>query len=201
MLVVFYQLYIPQCIYFYTEFYLDEKDGERFTFHNVSISTRPWPIWSVRSPTFTFHNVSISTDAGYLITNMFMRFTFHNVSISTCVPPSAPLMPLSLHSTMYLFLHFWQNPRKYQIRLYIPQCIYFYPICRSRTKPRKCFTFHNVSISTGVLSHSVTNTSTFTFHNVSISTTERPQILPAQPPLHSTMYLFLPRTYLLMSCL
>ena len=124
---------------------------------------------------------------------------------------------------MYLFLHFWQNPRKYQIRLYIPQCIYFYemrfddetnceklyipqciyfyPICRSRTKPRKCFTFHNVSISTGVLSHSVTNTSTFTFHNVSISTTERPQILPAQPPLHSTMYLFLPRTYLLMSCL
>ncbi len=83
MLVVFYQLYIPQCIYFYTEFYLDEKDGERFTFHNVSISTL----------------------YGMYTINILQDFTFHNVSISTLIGwMSTGFSRSALHSTMYLFL-------------------------------------------------------------------------------------------------
>ncbi len=97
-------LYIPQCIYFYTEFYLDEKDGERFTFHNVSISTL----------------------YGMYTINILQDFTFHNVSISTSHLSHRKEQTTALHSTMYLFL---LDNRVTLTKVYV-------------------FTFHNVSIST-----------------------------------------------------
>ena len=98
-----------------------------------------------------------------------------------------------LHSTMYLFLL----------------------LCPSSSCTCSIFTFHNVSISTRIPGEGILHHAAFTFHNVSISTPNTPPIfLPLKhlyipqciyfylmvyvslhsfQPLHSTMYLFLPK--------
>ena len=70
---------------------------------------------------------------------------------------------------MYLFLQFDMYDTTAIIKLYIPQCIYFYPV------PIVICTFPFA----------------FTFHNVSISTRMCCSNVPLRLPLHSTMYLFL----------
>ena len=77
-------------------------------------------------------------------------------------------------------------------KLYIPQCIYFYPICRSRTKPRKCFTFHNVSISTKNRSRkTLINHCLYIPQCIYFYASATFLSFAASIALHSTMYLFL----------
>ena len=99
-----------------------------FTFHNVSISTHTGGRYYVTERNFTFHNVSISTrtigfpasacpmlyipqciyfySKGNKTNYFYIFFTFHNVSISTAVASVCTPLSVTLHSTMYLFLHF-----------------------------------------------------------------------------------------------
>ena len=107
---------------------------------------------------------------------------------STPVPKN-PSWPL--HSTMYLFLH-WVLPwRKRRWTLYIPQCIYFYPLRHVHHQHPaglyipQCIYFY-ISPFTSQRANNC-----FTFHNVSISTPGRISDCSKSSSLHSTMYLFL----------
>ena len=105
-------LYIPQCIYFYHAALFRTQQTRHFTFHNVSISTRPCAGKHRSNTFFTFHNVSISTTAIVICLAASSSFTFHNVSISTGFFSEYNPCLCTLHSTMYLFLQVFRahNP-------------------------------------------------------------------------------------------
>ena len=81
-----------------------------FTFHNVSINTRPDCNIFSTSALFTFHNVSINTSAKDKTSGQGLVFTFHNVSINTCGVLTIPLSYHKyLHSTMFLLIQTQQQ--------------------------------------------------------------------------------------------
>ena len=121
------KLYIPQCIYFYPIIL-------RLSFYDPALhSTMYLFLRKLRRTSgsflfFTFHNVSISTN-----TELLLKVMKKLLYIPQCIyfyPDHlfhVFLGILPLHSTMYLFLR---------------------PPTRGRRLIGKCFTFHNVSIST-----------------------------------------------------
>ena len=74
----------------------------------------------------------------------------------------------NLHSTMYLFQPITGSNREITAFIYIPLCIYFNTLWQQTPLFSSKFTFHYVSISTGLI----------------LNTT------PPEFNLHSTMYLF-----------
>ena len=77
---------------------------------------------------------------------------------------------LHLHSTMYLFQLTIRNNTNHIHYIYIPLCIYFNLVLITSSFAASVFTFHYVSISTGIMNTEVRREWQFTFHYVSIST-------------------------------
>ena len=101
--------------------------GFLFTFHYVSINTFCLSAFNFFISYFTFHYVSIKTGTHPAMAMFRQNFTFHYVSINTHLLLLLVQVLLSLHSTMFLLIHFFS-------RLNI--------FCDSN------FTFHYVSINT-----------------------------------------------------
>ena len=119
------RLYIPQCLYYNQQFPVynllftplhstmsllqpgekesSENTENRFTFHNVSITTWMQPgRFLSRWTLFTFHNVSITTFYDDRLRRSVKDFTFHNVSITTQSLTGLEIRLQTLHSTMSL---------------------------------------------------------------------------------------------------
>ena len=95
-----------------------------FTFHYVSIKTKPERVVRVWTIQFTFHYVSIKTCRRRILLQIQRKFTFHYVSIKTNRLYKHLYLVIYLHSTMYLLklrqMKNWQQHKQ----IYIPLCIY-----------------------------------------------------------------------------
>ena len=112
-------------------------------------------------------------EAGLKLKDGKILFTFHNVSINTFT--SSSFSPTTRNFTFY--------------NVSINTGAWF----QGRNGLPGAFTFHNVSINTCHRTQMRQVRSSFTFHNVSINTTTRSEEWVYIIPLHSTMFLLIPR--------
>ena len=141
---------------------------------------------------FTFHNVSIKSKTTESTDAAVYDFTFHNVSIKSRTDSGRKSGDKPLHSTMYLL-----NPQKVWDRfdraVPLHSTMYLLNLGAARRRASiKDFTFHNVSIKSGIRKRTAKIRSAFTFHNVSIKSVYAPAQWPQGFALHSTMYLLNP---------
>ena len=124
----------------------------------------------------------------------FCVFTFHNVSINT-FPGSVCCRCLSpLHSIMFLLI---QKLSRLYPELHEPLHSIMFLLIPQEQVCRVCsmnlFTFHNVSINTFCGTDNDAYRQIFTFHNVSINTYFSGGSAVLKYPLHSIMFLLIPK--------
>ena len=123
------QLYIPLCLYLYTNQYHEKLLAIAFTFHYVYIYIALRGGYQSAAPFFTFHYVYIYMQSSIDFARVYINFTFHYVYIYMglvylCIgTPQVLYIPLCLYLYSGKSLHVARN-----IYLYIPLCLYLYII-------------------------------------------------------------------------
>ena len=96
---------------------------------------------------------------------------------------------ITLHSTLFILVHRPATAPAPTSNLYIPLCLYQYKLISGTLDIQTVSTFHSVYISTLVRHFIHLLSITSTFHSVYISTSRKVQTITRRDPLHSTLFI------------